>query len=311
MYQFIKTSSAVEVVRVSQWVESSRYCALGDDALKDEDNAAWVMDLELRVRQQWIERIRWVRLADRLAEHEFLELGSSKFRDFLEEWQSLCDGGDVPSGCRYESVLRSIASCWFGQNQNWSSLHSMAVWNAYLEALSTYHRVHLTLEHLDDYDQMLESLAGNFFQILPFLTPEDWQSVRAFGMLDQFYNNLRDLGEDARQGICYFPMEILARFGVERSSILQFDCFDHPGYDSLMEFWLDEYLPKLWQQAKPFLRSPNLHPSWEILRDWSVARYHRIEQIFRYVRFDYAQFPQVYWAAVRRDLACRQARTSR
>jgi 15-cis-phytoene synthase len=269
------------------------------------------MQLEPGVRQQWIERIRWIRLADRLAENELLEVGSSKFRDFLENWQSLCDRGYVPSGCRDESVLRSIAACWFGKNPDRTFQHSIAVWNAYLDALATYHHSHLTLERLSDYQRMLENLAGNFFQILPFLAPQDWQAARSFGIVDQFYNNLRDLGEDASQGICYFPTEILEKFGVDRSEILQFECFDNPGYYPLIEFWLDEYLPKLRQQAEPLLRSSNLHPSWEILRDWSLARYHRIEQIFRYVRFDYARFPQVYWAAVRRDLGCWQARTFR
>lgn len=302
VYKLIEAASAVEVFRVSQWVESSRYCALGDDSLKDEDNAAWVMQLEPGVRQDWIDRIRWIRLADRLAEHELLELGSFKFRDFLADWQILCDRGYVPTGCRHESVLRSIAACWFGKNADRTSPHSIAVWNAYLDALATYHRSDLTLARLDDYDRMLEHLAGNFFQILPFLAPEDWEAASSFGIVDQFYNNLRDLAEDARQGICYFPTELLEQFGIDRSEILQFECFDNPGYYSLIEFWLDEYLPKLWQHAEPLLRSPNLHPSWEILRNWSLARYHRIEQIFRYVRYDYARFPQVYWAAVRHDL---------
>jgi 15-cis-phytoene synthase len=307
----METASVIGVVRVSQWVESSCYCSLRDDALKDEDNAAWVMQLESSVRQEWLERIRWIRLADRLAELELLDLSCSMFRDFLKDWQSLCDRGDVPSGCHPESVLRSIAACWFEKKSDRSSPNSIAVWNAYLDALATYHRSNLTLERLSDYDRMLENLTGNFFQILPFLAPENWQAARSFGIVDQFYNNLRDLGEDASQGICYFPTEILERFGVDRSEILQFACFDNPGYYRLIEFWLDEYLPILRQQTQLLERSSHLHPSWEMLRDWSLARYDRIERIFRDVRFDYAQFPQVYWAAVRRDLGYPICITSR
>ncbi|HIK29824.1 MAG TPA: squalene/phytoene synthase family protein [Oscillatoriales cyanobacterium M59_W2019_021] len=299
---------AVESFRISQWVESSRCRALGDDALKDEDNAAWVMQLESAVRQEWIERIRWIRLADRLAENELIDRSSLKFRGFCRDWQHLRDRREVPPGCEYDSVWRAIASRWFERRDDGASEDSIAIWNAYLEALRAYHHDRLILERLADYEDMLANLAGHFFQILPFLDPKDRSAARDFGIVDQFYNNLRDLAEDSQQGICYFPTEILERFGVERWEILQFECFHNPGYFRLIEFWLDEYLPTLRQRAETLLRSPRLHPSWQILCDWSVGRYHRIERIFRHLRFDYARFPRVYWAAVRRDLGYWRAR---
>lgn len=309
MYIIGSTAAAVESFRISQWVESSRCRALGDDALKDEDNAAWVMQLESAVRREWIERIRWIRLADRLAENELLDRTRLKFQGFCAQWQHLRDRREIPLGCEYESVWRAIADRWFGDRRDTgTSEDSIFIWNAYLEALGAYHHAYLTLEGLSDYEQMLANLAGCFFQILPFLDPAERQAACDFGIVDQFYNNLRDLAEDSQQGICYFPTEILERFGVERWEILQFECFRNPGYFQLIEFWLDEYLPTLRQRAEALLRSPHLHPSWQILCDWSVARYHRIERIFRYLRFDYARFPQVYWAAVRRDLGYWQAR---
>lgn len=303
VYRSIETASAAENVRVSDWVESSRYEAISDDALKDEDNAAWVIQLEPEVRQCWLERIHWIRLADRLAENELLHRPECRFSQFLEDWQSLRDRASVRSGCPFESVFGSMATCWFSQPIDPVCRHSIAAWTAYLDALSDYHRADGILERLEDYHRMLDRLAGQFFQIFPFLTPEDWESARAFGILDQFYNNLRDLAEDARQGICYFPREILERFGVDRSEILQFQCFDNPGYSQLMKFWLDEYLPRLRQNTERFAPSERLHPSWEILRSWSMERYHRIEGTFRSLEFDYARFPPAYWATVRQYLA--------
>ena len=52
---------------VASLVGSSHYAAVRDDSLKDEDNAAWVMELPDGERREWVERIRWIRLVDRLA----------------------------------------------------------------------------------------------------------------------------------------------------------------------------------------------------------------------------------------------------
>ncbi|MGQ9871784.1 hypothetical protein [Leptodesmis sp.] len=70
----------------------------------------------------------------------------------------------------------------------------------------------------------------------------------------------------------------------------------------MMTFWLKDYLPQLRHQAYQLLNANSLHPSWRILRDWSVYRYRRIELTFRHCQFDYVQFPEVYWQQVQADL---------
>jgi len=70
----------------------------------------------------------------------------------------------------------------------------------------------------------------------------------------------------------------------------------------MMQFLLDHYLTRLQQKAYSLLMAEDLHPSWAILRDWSVHRYNRIERIFRDCNFDYTQFPQRYWSEVQQDL---------
>ncbi|MBE9040793.1 squalene/phytoene synthase family protein [Oscillatoriales cyanobacterium LEGE 11467] len=297
-------------MQISQLVGSSLYRALADDSLKDEDNVAWVMTLAPSVRREWIERIGWIRLVDRWAENELLDDRCCEFQQFRAGWQFLCDRGFVPPGHPRESMLTRMQACWFGPGATRADKLAVESWDIYLQAISTYHQPNLVVESLEQYEQMLENLAGRFFQILPFLPPNLWQAACYFGMLDQFYNNLRDLHEDAQQGICYFPREILARFGVTREEILQLRCSGNRGYYQLIEFWLDEYLPRLREAANGFIEAEGLHPSWQILRDWSLARYRRIEDIFRCCEFNYACFPQYYWTAVADDLERWKLRTN-
>lgn len=286
---------------VAELFGSSLHRAIADDALKDEDNAAWVMELESEVRQAWIERIRWIRLADRLAESELLDGNSGQFQDFHAAWRWLNATGKVQPAGVHRSLFESMRECWFDQSDSSGQLSRQA-WDRYLIALDRYGQKDLIFETIDAFETMLRELASSFFQVLPFLSTQTWQIVGAFGIVDQFYNTLRDLREDAAQGICYLPTELLDRFGVTRAEILDLRAYDNPGYRSMMEFWIYDYLPKLHRRAYPFILSPDLHPSWQILRDWSLNRYRRIERVMRHCDYDYVRFPEVYWRQVQRDL---------
>jgi phytoene synthase len=74
----------------------------------------------------------------------------------------------------------------------------------------------------------------------------------------------------------------------------------------MMRFWIEEHLPTLRARAAPFIEATGLHPSLEIMRAWSLARYARIERVLRAVDFDFRRFPSRYWAEVRRDLLARR-----
>jgi len=289
----------MSTVKVAQLVGSSQYQALGNDALKDADNAAWALQLEPTVRQEWIERIGWIRLVDRLAEQELLQPQRPTFSQFHQSWQVLLTQGIVPPRCPYHDILSQMRDRWFVSSPD---PRTVQAWERYLQAIAAYHCPNLTVESLEKYEEMLVRLSGSLFQVLPFITPPYWQAIEHFGIVDQFYNNLRDLREDAEQGICYFPADLLEQFGVSRGEILQMRCFDNPGYYRLMEFWLDEYLPRLRRRTYNLILAQDLHPSWEILRDWSLHRYSRVERVFRDCHFNYALFPQVYWAEVKQDL---------
>jgi 15-cis-phytoene synthase len=284
---------------ISELVGSSCYRAIADDALKDEDNAGWLIELDAATRQEWIERISWIRVIDRLAEQELLYSGEPRFQRFLEEWDELLATGELPEECIFFDILSRIHAVWFDPMPQTAAIQA---WDDYVRAIARYHTADLVIHTLEDYEQMLVALGGSLFQVLPFLSDHQRQAAQHFGILDQFYNHLRDLREDAEQGVCYLPTEVLQRFGVERDQMLQQTACQNPGYQEMMTFWVEEYLPQLRAKASPLLESDQLHPSWKILRDWSDYRYRRIELSFRQCEFDYRQFSDLYWKQVQAEL---------
>ena len=295
--------------------------------MKDEDNAAWVMELPKAERRQWVKRIRWIRLVDRLAEKEqgpllamagnagatpAGEASSQGFVRFCNAWQQLQQSSgstatidaswDTPLEAPLDEILEAIAQEWFHPTQTAVDHLSICSWDRYLAAIDRYHCHHVHIQTLDDYEAMLDGLAGSFFQILPFLEPHHWECARYFGIVDQFYNNLRDIYEDAQRGICYFPAETLTAFGVSRESILDGSCIGTENYRRMMEFWMEEYLLQLRRRAHGLLLCPDLHPSWVRLRAWCLHRYERIELVLRQCEFDFRLFARCYWQVVRSDL---------
>ena len=295
-------SSQMNGLTISSLVGSSQYKAIADDTLKDEDNAAWVMGLEPHIRQEWVERITWIRFVDRLAEKELIEPGCANFQRFCAEWQCLVRDGRVRPDFEYAAMLSKIHDRWFKDQTNPVNQLSIQAWNQFLSASTRYHQPDLVVPTLKAYEAMLQALSGSCFQFLPFLPAQLGEVAYAFGTLDQFFNNLRDLQEDAAQGICYLPTEVLQRFGVDRAAILELRAGQDVNFQQMMQFWLDDYLPTLLQKTISLFSATDLHPSWSIWRDWSFHRYRRIERVFRECHFDYTLFPQIYWAEVQQDL---------
>jgi phytoene synthase len=247
---------------------SSRHAAQGCDALKDFDNAGWVAELPGAVQKAWIERIRPIRLADRVAESTTLHIVGGE-EDGLSQ---AFDGAGRPA---------------------------RVAWNRYLAALGDYHGSDLRVRTLAAHRRMLDRLSGSMLQLVPFLQAHHYQAIRAFGVLDQFFNNLRDLAEDAAQGICYFPEDVLRRFGLSREDVVSGRCRAMRAWRELMGYWLGEYLPGLERDAARFDACDDLHPSVARLRDEFRARYARIFDLFCAVDFDFERFAEVYWSQVR------------
>jgi phytoene synthase len=227
------------------------------------------------MKAAWIPRIRAIRLADRLAENQQLDPTSRRFDAAVE----------VPDVFASEPPA------------------VRAAWRRYLCALRTYHRQDLRLRTVAEHRTMLDDLSGSLFQLVPFLSPRQSEAIRGLGALDQFFNNLRDLAEDAANGICYFPHDVLARVGLSRDDVLGERWRSGPGWPQLMRFWLDEYLPELERRAAAFIACDDLHPSVARLRSECRTRHLRILSRFRAVEFEFRRFAEEYWAEVRERAA--------
>lgn len=161
----------------------------------------------------------------------------------------------------------------------------------YLAALDEYTRPGLLIRTLEEHKEMLLRLGGGAFRVLPYYDARHWDDIGAFGALDQFWNNVRDLQLDLDQGLCYVPGRLLTELGLPSAAPWP----GHPGHRELMTYWLDEYEPQVRARAQPFIEATGLHPSWERFRAERLADYARIEQLFREVDFDYVEFARGYW----------------
>lgn len=295
---------------VAALLGSSRYRAVADDTLKDEDNAAWVLSLPEAAQLAWLSRIHWIRLVDRLAENERIDPGKRRFYAFREAWRRLRSSGRVDPAAPFARELSGIWAAWVEPSlrhegpaeETATARRCVAAWDAYLDALAEYHAPEMRVRTLSDHDEMLFRLSGRIFQLVPFLPGHAWEAAGEIGRLDQFFNNVRDLHEDGESGLCYLPEDVLGRFGVKRGDVISGAAAEQPRFQRLMRFWLDEHLPALRARALPFFKIEGLHPSLRVMREWTARRHVRIERVMRAVKFDYRRFPALYWAAVRHDL---------
>ncbi|TAF51912.1 MAG: phytoene/squalene synthetase [Oscillatoriales cyanobacterium] len=287
---------------------SSHGHAISDDALKDADNAAWLVYLTPEIRAVWSTRIHWIRTVDRLAEQAWLNGRRQEFEQFRHSWQHLKMTGDLPIEAPYRQELGQMFHLWQAEIDtapcDRDPCHSFALsaWERYLEAVTTYHRDDLVIATMTDYDRLIDRLGGSLFQVFPDLNVELAAGARAFGALDQCYNHLRDLDEDTQHRLCYFPQRVLQRFGLSAEDFYQRTVFERSGYIDLMHYWLSDYLPPRKAIAQQFAQRLDLSPAWRLLCDWSLDRYQRIETCLRHCNYNYVDFTQQYWADVRQQL---------
>lgn len=290
-------------MKISKQVASSEHKAIANDALKDEDNGAWLAGLPRSIQVVWLERFYWIRWVDRLAEQDQLvQQGGKVFPAFYQAWQRLRHNRTLAATDQDWQVLKQIESRWY-QSDNVSH-HQIEInaWNCYMEAIFDYHQPHLRVITLDEYELMLSRLAGSCFKLLPFLEDHQRAIAGQFGIVDQFYNNLRDLAEDTHQGVCYFPTTLLASFDVRREEILDCTCLQNPNYARLMEFWVTSYLPQLRQRHLGLVSVADLHPVWKHLTACLLRRYRRIERVMQMCRYNFITFADQYWQIVEQDL---------
>jgi phytoene synthase len=276
-------------------MRSAEFRAFADDTAKDDDNAAFLAALSPSEQNDWLVRLGWVRISDRLSENELVEPHAKRFTRFCAEWRAFQASG-VPAG-EHESVWREMRAAWYGPSGALREARAAHAWDDYLAALATYTRPRLRITTLAEHDRMVQRLTGNCFELAPYLRDSERDAASRFGALDQTMSNLRDIAEDAKHDFCFFPRDLLHHFGVRRGAVLDGSAIRTRQYARMMQFWLDEHLVTLRRAAGPFLALPGLHPS--ILKAAAAfrARHARIERVFREVEFDYLAFPGEYWKA--------------
>ena len=277
-------------------IRSSDFDAVADDAAKDDENVSFLAVLPLDQQVEWIARLGWLRLADRLSENQMVAGQSSRFEDFCRDWRHSFIAEGNPSG-EHESVWREMRAAWRTPSGELREPRAVAAFGDYLDALGEYTGPNFELTTLEEHDRMLRRLTGNLVEVFPFLCDSQRDAASRFGALDQLLNNLRDIAEDAAQGLCFFPRDVLARFDVTRASLISGSAIATPGYRAMMSFWVDEHLPRVRREAEPFVEMRDLHPSLVLMRQTCLARHARIESVLRACNMDYVQFARVYWGA--------------
>lgn len=244
-----------------------------NESLKSYDDLSWLYQVEPMSRADWLRRLVWVRLVVQLAEERLL----------VADPQSLANHFLVP---RHPADF-GVSWC--------------EAWQRYVVAVHKYHEPKATLPNLAAHTQSLLELSGNIFCLYPEV---DWslrRSIAHFGALDQYFNNLRDLKTDSQQGRCHFPLDVLARFGLEPEHLANPGCRTTPEYAALMRFWLNEYLPTLVLEAAEFRNMKGLPKALRLLRTSCLRRHARVERVFRQSSFDFVKADVAYWSEVARE----------
>ncbi len=110
-------------------------------------------------------------------------------------------------------------------------------------------RRYASYDHLREYCYLVASTVGLLTSpILGYSTAAALDYGIALGRAMQMTNILRDVGEDARMGRIYLPLDDLARFGYTESSI--FEGVVDEAFVALMKFQI-ERVRKLYTEAEP------------------------------------------------------------
>lgn len=267
------------------------------DSLKDSEALAFLRGQPADVRAVWLERVRLLRAVDHLSEADRWVLGQ-----FLRSWRRSEYLRCVPDPLEpHADLIRGIGRAW-APSSLFERDRALETWSCWLDALAADYGRSLVPVTLEQHDAMVADVGG-FFRLFPYLSADHWEMIAAFGALDQAWNNVRDIAEDAATGRSYFPTGTITRFGLKREWIMSGDVRRSRLWADFMAFWLGEHLPALADRARPFLYATDLHPSVEALLGSSLHRYSRVEQVLRGLEFDYRAFPEAYWAEVRRELA--------
>lgn len=256
-----QTAARASVIRSATLLES----------LKDYDDLGWIHDIEPGLRADWLRRLQWIRMVDRLAVEETL---AADAESFANHFILPCDPFDL--GVTWREA-----------------------WRGYIEAAHRQRHCEVVVD-LTAHQHKLVELSGNMFCLFPEVDFGVRHAIARFGALDRFFSNLRDLSQDLRRGVQHFPLELLKDHGLSARELTNHRVRSTPAYLGLMRFWLDEYLPALRQQAVEFSHMNGLPSGLRVMRRACLRRHARIEGIFRECGLDFELAGRAYWLEVER-----------
>jgi len=288
---------------ISDIIDSARYYSVTDDSLKDEDNVAWIMELQENEIKEWVKVLKWIRVADRLLERDVFQKSinnfSYTFKDFISDWNKLRATGEIDNNSLFASLFKELKLRW---DKEKLIEENLKIWDLYLDSLVKYVKPNVTIHDMTEYENALYGLSGTFFQAFPFAPNNYMKEIGILGTIDQFYNNLRDLYEDITRGICYFPISLLKEFELHVNDMENQIIEPDIQFIRLNEYLLSFFVSKLKTNIAPLLSANGLHHSWQLLLKNVLSRHSRIEYVFRLCNYNAKQFNVKYWNFVRADL---------
>ncbi len=286
---------------ISSRIGSAQFASAPSDALKDEDNAAWLIRLPKGLYEDWVITLKWVRIADRLSEAGLRRnsAGAYDLESFLREHRTLRQTGKVNPASPFAGMFGRLRGLWA---RNRLGEYELQPWDEYLLALRRYTPLP-RLRDLADCELVYRELSGSLFMTLPLVPRNRAGAVRALGALDQVYNNVRDLMEDFSRGICMFPEEMLRRHGLNHGELPRQMVRPDLRFASMMEEILVDFAGRLRDEADDLHAADDLHPSWRLLLSEVFRRYRRIERVFRQSGYSAMAFQARYWSVVRAERA--------
>ncbi len=294
--------------RLGKQLGSREYLTGTDDSRKDHDAVAWVLELDERVREEWLAALRWVRTADRIVESAPFgsPLTATPFYELICEWRVVRKGG--ASTGAHAHLVAPLVTQWQREQVPESDLRQ---WDLYLESLWRYRDPAGLLRSEDDYLRYLKELSGAMFRMLPYQPAGFSNEVIALGMLDQFFNNLRDLAEDVERGLYFYPRSLLAEFSLSEEDLPNVIERSDERFVRLHEHLFATLISKLTLAASPLFFAKGLHPSWRALIASVRERYDRIEHVARRCGFNARAFQRSYWSRPRAASAPHVSQVSR
>jgi len=157
----------------------------------------------------------FARYADEIVDDLSSTLSDQEKADWLGSWGDTFLA-DLDRGSSQDPVARAVVD----------TVNRWEIPREYFEAFLHSMRMDLTVREYATYDDLYEYVYGSAavigLQMVPILEPttsEAYDRAMDLGVAFQLANFVRDVNEDLDRGRVYLPLDELARFGVDRSTL--------------------------------------------------------------------------------------------